>query len=385
MEEQKNNYIPFNKPIVTGTEENLISKVINNGTFGGNNYYTEKCHDFFRNNYGFKNSFLTHSCSLALEIAAILCDLSPRDEVIIPSYAYVTDASSFVKTGAKVVFADSEETSPNISPISIREKINSKTKVLVIVHYASIACDMSEILNIVEEFNLILVEDCAQGIHAKYKNKFLGSFGHISTFSFHETKNIQCGEGGLLVINDLGLLEKSSQIWNEGTNKKDFIDGKVSSYEWTTLGSSYQPSEITAAFLYSQLTQIEKITERRKNKWQFYYKELIHLEKENKIILQKKDSNSSFNAHIFYIKLNSKNEREKLQQYLKYKKISATFHFLPLHKSNYWLNKENNDLTLTNAENWSDCLIRLPLYDSIKLTQQTIVIDSLLSFFNQKT
>ena len=372
--------IPFNKPTHVGTEKNLVLEAIENESLAGNNDFTKKCHTFFKDSYGFENSFLTHSCSLALEMAASLCNLKPTDEVIVPSYAYVTDASSFIKVETKVVFADSRSESPHISYISIREKITSKTKVLLIVHYAGVSCDMEEILKIVKEFNLILIEDCAQAIHAKYKDTYLGTFGHMSTFSFHETKNIQCGEGGLLVINDSKLLDQAIQIWNEGTNKNHFIKGEVSSYEWTTIGSSYQPSELTASFLYSQLKKVNVISDKRKIKWTFYQRNLKRFEIENKIELPV-INDESYNAHIFYIKLKNKNEREKLQLFLRGNDIETTFHFLPLHKSRYWLTFNENE-TLKNAENWFDCLLRLPLYDSINEEDQKRVIKLITAFFN---
>ncbi len=272
-----NDFIPFNKPLKLGSESNFIDEVLAHGVLAGNGVYTRKCHLFFEECFGFVSTFLTSSCSQALQIAASLCDLKDGDEVIVPSYGYVTTASSFNVNGARLVFVDSEERRPHICPIDIEQKISSKTKVLVVIHYAGVACDMDRIMKLVDKHNLLLIEDCAQAINVTYDNKYLGSFGDFATFSFHETKNIHCGEGGLLVVNNSSKVEKARQIWQEGTNRYDFETGLTKKYEWVVNGSSYQPSELNAAFLFGQLQKINRVTKERLEKWNLYsssFKEL---------------------------------------------------------------------------------------------------------------
>lgn len=373
------NNILYNVTTKIGNEIQFVKEVISNGAISGNKKYSKLCQTFFQKKYNFQHAFLTSSCSMALEIVAQLCELNKDDEVILPSYAYVTDASAFVKTKATLVFADSEAGQPHIDPSDIKKKLTSKTKALVIIHYAGIPCKMDEILPIVKEHNLILIEDCAQAIGVQYNNKYLGSFGDYATFSFHETKNIHCGEGGLLVVNNSNKIVKARQVWEEGTDKFEYESGKKSNYEWVALGSSYQPSELSAAFLYAQLTQVDIINGKRKEIWMNYYRRLSVLNHSRNVIVPTVSS-GNFNGHIFYLGLTSKSKRDELIMYLKNKKIQASSHYLPLHQSPFWL-KNNDSEFLPNATFWSDCLIRLPIYNSLSEENQDFIINHVLSFF----
>ncbi|MCC8173856.1 MAG: dTDP-4-amino-4,6-dideoxygalactose transaminase, partial [Odoribacter sp.] len=270
--------IPFNKPYLTGKETEYIKSSVDSGKISGNGIFTKKCHSFFEENYGFKKCLLTTSCTDALEMAAILCDIKPGDEVIVPAYTFVSSALAFVRQGAKIVFADSYKDNPNIDADKIEELITPKTKVIVPVHYAGIACDMDKIMAIAEKYNLLVVEDAAQGIDSYYKGKPLGGIGHLGCFSFHETKNIIAGEGGMLTINDDRFLRRSEIIWEKGTNRSEFFRGEVNKYGWVDIGSSFLPSEIISAFLYAQLENIDRIQEKRKEIWNTYYNSLKELE-----------------------------------------------------------------------------------------------------------
>lgn len=374
--------IPFNFPNTTGHEILLIHEVIKNGKFSGNKDYSKSCQQFFQETFDFGPSFLTNSCSKALEIAAQLCNLTSNDEVIVPSYAYVTDASAFAKTGSKVIFADSKKTSPHIDPNSIIKKITENTKVLLIIHYGGIPCDMDAILKIAKDHNLILIEDCAQAIQLKYKNDYVGSFGDFSTFSFHETKNIHCGEGGMLVVNNKEFLKEARRIWQEGTDKHEYENGEKTAYEWVNLGSSYQPPEISAAFLFAQLQEIDSITEKRKMLWVNYYNGLSSLVKfcyPNLDITQK-----DFNGHVFYLELHSIQQRDSLINYLKNRGVQSSFHYIPLHTSSYWLNK-NPKVKIENAEYWHDSIVRLPIYNDLSYVDQKLIIELVIQFFQEQT
>lgn len=378
MKNKEVSHIPFNRPHVTGHENSYILQAIAQGYIaGGHGYFSKKCVDFFRNRYGFENNLLTHSCSGALEIAATLCNLKKGDEVIVPSFTYVTTASAFDKTGASLVFADSETNHPNISPESVRSAITEKTKVLVIVHYAGMACNMNEIMKIVDEFRLILIEDCAHAIDAFYERKVLGSFGHFSTFSFHETKNIHCGEGGLLVVNDQNKLREALEIWQEGTNRSDFEKGLQNQYEWVNTGSSYQPPELSTAFLYGQLESIDKIQECRINLWNNYFNQLSECGVTSFELPAKKENH---NAHIFYLRCKTKQQRDRFIEFMKSNRIMTVFHYLPLHLSPYQKNKYKSKISLINAIKWSEQIVRLPLYIDMSQKHQEKVISAVIEF-----
>ena len=348
--------IDFNRPHLTGNELKYIQQaVVDNLKISGNGEFTKKCQHFFEERYGFKKCLLTTSCTDALEMAAILCDIRPGDEVIVPSYTFVSSALAFVRAGAKIVFADSMERNPNIDAEKIEELITPKTKAIVPVHYAGVACDMDKIMDIAERHNLLVVEDAAQAIDSYYKGRPLGSIGHLAAFSFHETKNIISGEGGMLVINDERFIRRAEIIWEKGTNRAEFFRGEVNKYGWCDTGSSFLPSEIIAAFLWAQLEG------KRKSLWDQYYNLLKPLADKGLFRLPDVPDYATNNAHMFYLVCNSIEERTALIKKLKENDIQAVFHYLSLHSSPYYLDKHDGR-ELPNCDRYADCLVRLPLY-----------------------
>lgn len=374
--------IPFNKPYLTGKEVHYIYQAVNTGKISGNGIFTQKCQEFFQLRYGFKKCLLTTSCTDALEMAAILCDIQPGDEVIVPSYTFVSTANAFVLRGAKIVFADSRSDHPGIDESKIEDLITKKTKVIVPMHYAGVACDMDLIMDIANRHNLLIVEDAAQSIDSYYKGRPLGGIGHFGCFSFHETKNIQCGEGGMLVINDERFFKRSEIIWEKGTNRAEFFRGEVNKYGWVDIGSSFLPSEITAAFLYAQLEQIDNIQNIRKNIWEVYYNELQILGKNNCCKLPYIPNYSTKNGHIFYLIIQNQIEREKIITYLKEKNILTVFHYLSLHRSPYYSYKTVS-INLPNSESYENTLLRLPLFYELELNINYI-IDTIIKYFKDK-
>ncbi len=368
--------IPFNKPFLVGNELKYIQDAIERGQLAGNGYYTKKCQEFFENRYGFKKCLLTTSCTDALEMAAILADVHEGDEVIIPSFTFVSTANAFALRGAKIVFADSENDTPNIDLNKVEKLITNKTKVLVVVHYAGIACDMDKVLEICKEYNLILVEDAAQAIDSYYKSRPLGSFGDLATFSFHETKNIISGEGGMLVVNDEKYIKRAEIIWEKGTNRAEFFRGEVNKYEWVDIGSSFLPSELTSAFLYAQLENLDLIENKRKELWNYYYDKLQPIEETGLIKLPQIPNYATNNAHMFYIICNNAKTRNKLLSKLKQNGILAVSHYISLHKSPYYKDKHDGR-QLPNSDFYSDCLIRLPLFFDLKHDEQDYIIDKI--------
>lgn len=373
--------VPFNKPCFIGKELDYINQSVKYGKISGDGLFTKKCHDFFESNYGFKKVLLTTSCTDALEMAAILLDIKDGDEVIVPSFTFVSSANAFVLRGAKIVFADSNSENPNIDAKKIESLISSKTKAIVVVHYAGIACDMDVVMDIAIKHNLFVVEDAAQSIHSFYKGKPLGSIGHLAAFSFHETKNVSSGEGGMLVINDARFMNRAEIIREKGTNRSQFFRGEINKYDWVDIGSSYLPSDIIAAFLYAQLENIHKIQKRRLSIWNRYNDELKYLAESKKVLLPKLPNYASNNAHIFYIICNSEKERNALIQHLRSQEILAVFHYLSLHKSPFF-SLNNKVEELPKADFYSDRLLRLPLYYDLTAKQQSRVINSIVSFYS---
>jgi dTDP-4-amino-4,6-dideoxygalactose transaminase len=377
--------INFNKPFLTGKETKYIESAVLKGHISGNGYYTKECQRFFEQRFGFRKSILTTSCTDALEMAAILCDIQPGDEVIAPSYTFVSTVNAFILRGAKVIFCDSREDHPGIDEKKIKDLITQKTKAIVVVHYAGVACDMDMVMDIANENKLFVIEDAAQAIDSYYIGKDgikkpLGSIGHLAAFSFHETKNIISGEGGMLVVNDERFEKRAEIIWEKGTNRSAFFKGEVDKYSWVDIGSSFLPSEIIAAFLYAQLENLEQIQNKRKAIWQQYYKELKPLEEQGKVRLANIPDFSTNNAHMFYIVCKSVEERDGLLSFLKLNGINAVFHYLSLHKSPYHL--ANNPLVdLPNSDYYSDCLIRLPFFYELELTDQDRVINTIFQYF----
>lgn len=353
--------IPFNKPYLIGREAHYMYQAVMKGKLSGNGEFTKRCQSFFEERYGFKKCLLTTSCTDALEMAAILCDIQPGDEVIVPSYTFVSSALAFVREGAKIVFADSMERNPNIDAEKLEALITPKTKVIVPVHYAGVACDMDKIMEIAKKYNLIVVEDAAQAIDSYYKGRPLGSIGHLSAFSFHETKNIIAGEGGMLAINDERFIRRAEIIWEKGTNRAEFFRGEVNKYGWVDTGSSFLPSEVVAAFLWAQLEELDNIQNRRKLLWNKYYELLKPLAERGMFTLPDITEYATNNAHMFYLVCNNLEERTELIKKLKENGVLAVFHYLSLHSSEFYKDKHDGR-ALPNCDRYADCLVRLPLF-----------------------
>jgi len=372
---------PFNKPHLTGKETHYIYEAVQLLHLSGNGVFTKKSHRFFEEKYGFKKCLLTSSCTDALEMSSILIDIKPSDEVIIPAYTFVSTANAFVLRGAKIIFADSLPNHPNIDTSKLEKLITEKTKAIVPVHYAGMACDMDEIMRLANKYNLFVIEDAAQAIDSFYKGKPLGSFGHLATFSFHETKNIISGEGGMLVVNDDKLINRAEIIWEKGTNRSAFFRGEVNKYGWVDVGSSFLPSEVVAAFLYAQLENLDNIQNRRKDIWNTYYKGLKPLEDNGKIKLPVVPNHATNNAHMFYLVCNSYQERTALIAHLKEKKILAVFHYLSLHKSPFYASKHDGR-ELIMSDFYEHHLLRLPFFYDITTEEQQRVIAEINTFFD---
>ena len=372
--------IPFNKPYLTGKETIYIEDAAKSGKLSGDGSYTKKCQSYFENQYGFKKVFLTTSCTDALEMAAILLNIEQGDEVIMPSYTFVSTANAFVLRGAKIVFVDSKDNHPGMDENLIEALITTKTKAIVVVHYAGIACNMDKICELAEKHNLFIVEDAAQAIDSFYKKRPLGSIGHLSAFSFHETKNIIAGEGGMLVINDEKFIERAEIIREKGTNRNKFFRGEVDKYNWVDIGSSFLPSEITAAFLFAQIENIKNIQEKRLLLWNTYFSELKFLLDHN-VKLPNIPDYASNNAHAFYIVCNNIEQRDAFIKHMRTGYIHTVFHYLSLHASPYYIDKHDGR-TLTNADNFSDCLVRLPMFYDLTVDDiKNRIIPFVKSFF----
>ncbi|HGO6088006.1 TPA: dTDP-4-amino-4,6-dideoxygalactose transaminase, partial [Enterobacter cloacae] len=309
--------IPFNKPYLQGKELFYISQAVSLGKISGDGFFTKKCHEYFENKYAFKKVLLTTSCTDALEMAAILLDIKPEDEVIAPAYTFVSTVNAFALRGAKLVFADSYADNPNVDPSSIRASITDKTKAIIVVHYAGVACDMDEIMSISKEYNIPVIEDAAQAIDSFHNDRPLGSIGTFGTFSFHETKNIISGEGGMLVINDESYFQRAEIIREKGTNRSSFFRGEVNKYGWVDIGSSFLPSDIIAAYLYAQLENLELIQKQRKVLWERYRANLSELETKGFIKLPVIPEFATNNAHMFYVICADIEKRTALINYLK--------------------------------------------------------------------
>lgn len=370
--------IPFNKPYLSGKETIYIQKAVQSGKISGDGIFTKKCHHFFEERYGFKKCLLTTSCTDALEMAALLLDIQPGDEVIIPSYTFVSTANAFALRGAKIVFADSTAFNPNLNADAIESLITSKTKAIVPVHYAGIACDMDTIMAVADKHRLWVVEDAAQAVDSSYKGKPLGSIGHLAAFSFHETKNIISGEGGMLVINEEQFVKKAEIIREKGTNRSAFFRGEVDKYGWVSLGSSFLPSEIISAFLYAQLEHLDDIQERRKILWHRYWEGLYPPLIPRGIQFPQFIEGATNNAHMFYLVCKSLEQRTVLLDTLKATGIWAVFHYLSLHKSPYFREKHSGG-ELVWSDYYTDRLVRLPLFYELKEDEQDLIIATILN------
>jgi dTDP-4-amino-4,6-dideoxygalactose transaminase len=365
--------IPFNKPYFTGNETLYIKDAVQSGHISGNGKYTKLCQQFFEEQYGFKKCLLTTSCTDALEMAAILIDIQPGDEVIAPSYTFVSTVNAFILRGAKVVFVDSRPDHPGMDEDAIEDLITPKTKAIIPVHYAGVACNMDKIMDLAAKHKLFVLEDAAQAIDSFYTGKDgierpLGSIGHLAAFSFHETKNIISGEGGMLVVNDYRFADRAEIIWEKGTNRSAFFKGEVDKYGWVDIGSSFLPSEIIAAFLWAQLENLDRIQERRKEIWNCYLIELKKWAKQNSIQLPEIPDSASNNAHMFYLVCSSQLERDSLITNLKLKNVNAVFHYQSLHRSPYFTDKHDGR-KLPNSDQYSECLVRLPFYYELDISE----------------
>lgn len=372
--------IVFNKPYLTGKETRYITEAVKLGQISGNGVYTKKCQKVFEEKFGFKKCLLTTSGTDALEMAAILANIKPCDEVIMPSYTFVSTANAFVLFGAKIIFADSKKDNPNIDEDKIEALITPKTKAIVVVHYAGIACNMDKIMTLANKYNLFVIEDAAQSIDSYYKDKPLGSIGHFGAFSFHETKNIQCGEGGMIAINDNNFIKRAEIIWEKGTNRAEFFRGEVNKYEWVDIGSSFLPSDINAAFLFAQLENLADIQNKRKKIWQTYYNDLKELENKGYIKLPYIPDYATNNAHMFYLVCNSAKDRNNLLKHLNLNGIYAVFHYLTLHNSPFYKNKHDGRI-LINATKFENKLLRLPLFYELTNNNINFIIEQIKKFY----
>jgi len=371
--------IPFNKPYLTGKEMHYIYQAVHSGKISGNGMFTQKCQKYFEDRYGFKKALLTTSCTDALEMCAILANIEKGDEVIVPSYTFVSTALAFVRQGATIVFADSRSDHPGIDENKIENLITTKTKAIVPVHYAGLSCDMDKIMFLANKYNLLVIEDAAQSIDSFYKGKPLGSIGHMAAFSFHETKNINSGEGGLLAINDIRFIKRSEIIWEKGTNRAEFLRGEVNKYGWVDIGSSFLPSEIIAAYLWAQLENLEDIQKQRIEIWEQYYDGLKDWANNNDIGLPNIPDYATNNGHMFYLVCRSSEQRDKLIEYLNANAILAVFHYLSLHKSDYY-RKEHKGGDLPFSDRYTDRLLRLPFFFELSQLDLQLIIKIILNF-----
>ena len=363
--------IPFNKVFTTGKELEYINQAINSGKLAGNGSFTKLCQKFFEDTYGFKKTLLTTSCTDALEMCAMLANIGVDDEVIIPSYTFVSTALPFLRQGAKVVFADSYNDNPNIDSSKIENLITAKTKAIVVVHYAGIACNMDEVMEIANRYKLVVIEDAAQAIDSFYvdkggNKKALGSIGHLSAFSFHETKNIISGEGGLLAINDESLVKRSEIIWEKGTNRAEFFRGEVNKYGWVDIGSSFLASELIAAFLWAQLESMEVIQERRKLIWEAYDKS-FKSKQSLEVELPNLPSFATNNGHMYFIVAKNLVHRNQIIEKLRNNGFASVFHYISLHSSPYY-NDKHDGRVLENSDKFTDCLLRLPFFYELEIS-----------------
>ncbi|MFM7900365.1 MAG: dTDP-4-amino-4,6-dideoxygalactose transaminase [Bacteroidota bacterium] len=372
--------IPFNKPFISNRELDYIKESVYNGKISGNGTFTQRCHEFFMDRYGFKKVLLTSSCTDALEMAAILLNIKQGDEVIMPSYTFVSTANAFALRGATIRFIDSRPDHPGMDEDAVEPLVNERTKAIVVVHYAGIACDMDKILYLAQKYNLKIVEDAAQAIDANFKDKPLGGIGDMAAFSFHETKNIISGEGGMLVVNNPEYMSRAEIIWEKGTNRSAFWRGEVDKYGWVDIGSSFLPSDMIAAFLFGQLENIDIIQNKRKKIWNTYFESFQHLVNKGLLRLPHVPVYASNNAHMFYLILPSLDMRSRFIDHLKKHGILSVFHYISLHSSPFFKDLHDNR-ALCNSDIYSERLVRLPFYYDLSDDDQSFVIKTIVSFF----
>ncbi|MGC8736952.1 MAG: dTDP-4-amino-4,6-dideoxygalactose transaminase [Dissulfurimicrobium sp.] len=374
--------IPFNRPYMTGKELWYISQAHNRGWLAGDGYFTKRCHAWLEEKTGAKKALLTHSCTAALEMAAILADIQPGDEVIMPSYTFVSTANAFVLRGGVPVFVDIRPDTLNLDESKIEAAITSRTRAIVPVHYAGVGCEMDVIMSIAKKYNLIVIEDAAQGVMAAYKGRPLGSIGHMGALSFHETKNIISGEGGALLVNDERFIERAEVIREKGTNRSKFFRGEVDKYTWVDIGSSYLPSELIAAFLWAQMEEAESITARRLAIWQTYHEAFKALEEMGHIRRPFIPLHCKHNAHMYYLLMPDIETRTAFINYMKQHEIHCVFHYVPLHTAPAGCRFGRFHGSMENTLKAADCLVRLPLWVGLE-EQQGYVIERVLDFFKK--
>ncbi len=377
------NRITFNKPYLSGNETKYIEEAVRSMKISGDGMFTKKCHSFFEEKYGFHQCLLTTSCTDALEMAAILINIQAGDEVIMPSYTFVSTANAFVLRGAKIVFADSLPDHPNMDVSKIEALITPNTKAIVPVHYGGVACEMDAIMALATKYNLFVIEDAAQAIDSYYKGKPLGGIGHLAAFSFHETKNIISGEGGMLVINDEQFVNRAEIIREKGTNRSQFYRGEVDKYGWIDLGSSFLPSDIIAAFLFAQLENLDRIQEKRKQIWNLFYLKLVDLKNKGHFKFLEINENQTNNGHLFALIMNSLDERSALIDYMRKEEVMPVFHYLSLHNSPFYQDKHEGG-ELENCDKFADTLLRLPFYHDLKDEEITKITTLIIRFFDGK-
>lgn len=376
--------IPFNKPYIAGKELYYIAQAVELGNISGDGYFTQKCCDLMETKFRAKKVMLTHSCTAALEMAAILCDIHPGDEVIMPSFTFVSTANAFALRGAAIRFAGIRPDTLNLDENLIEPLITEKTKAIVPVHYAGVGCDMDAIMAVADRYRLLVVEDAAQGVNSTYNGRYLGTIGHLGTYSFHETKNFISGEGGALVINDERFIERAEIIRVRGTNRCAFFRGEVDHYTWVDVGSSYLMSDLLSGFLYAQLENMDQINQQRNDIWHFYHQALVPLANDGRLRLPYIPPSCDSNSHLFYIILPDEATRDALMGYLKERQIHAVFHYVPLHTSDVGRSMGYRFGQLPVTESMSGRLLRLPFYYELIREQQQTIVDTIFRFFHDR-
>jgi dTDP-4-amino-4,6-dideoxygalactose transaminase len=374
--------ILFNRPYITGQEIHHLTQVALSGKLSGNGKYTRMCQDFFQQKFGFPKALLTTSCSDALEMAALLCGVGQGNEVIMPSYTFVSTANAFLLRGAEIRFADTQRDYPNIDPEAIRSLVTARTRVIVVVHYGGVACDMDAIMDIARKNDLMVVEDAAHAVDSYHNGNPLGGIGHFGAFSFHETKNIICGEGGMIAVNDPGHGQRAEVLWEKGTDRAAFYRGEVDKYGWKDIGSSFLPSEIMAAVLYAQLEKFDEIQARRKNLWRQYAEKLKSLAENGFFNVPAIPDYATVNGNMFFLVTRGLDERDALIAFLKKKGVNAVFHYLPLHSSDFFRDRHDGR-PLPNTDRFSNCTIRLPFYNEMTEEEVDYVGDAIGGFYGR--
>lgn len=372
--------IAFNAPALMGREMELLQEAANRNRLAGDGHFTRLCHDWLRKELGSEKVLLTTSCTAALEMSALLLDIEPGDEVIVPSFTFVSGANAFVMRGAKPVFVDIRRDTLNIDKALVEKRISSRTKAIAIVHYAGVGCDMEPLLAIANRHQIPLIEDNAHGLFGKYQGRPLGGFGTFATQSFHETKNVTCGEGGALVINDAHFMERAEIIWEKGTNRKKFLSGLVDKYTWVDIGSSFLPSDLLAAILFGQLERAKEIQDLRHAVWQYYFDTLQPIAPDLGISLPQIPASCEHAAHLFYILLRNQPVRDKLIDFLRSRNIGSAFHYLPLHLSPMGRRFGYREGDCPITEEISGRLLRLPFHNRLNQEEQDCVVEAIKEF-----